>query len=65
MIPEAFWYFSIAGGAVLLAYAVFSLHDPVFTVGQAAGLFIYARNLWFIHRGQRPPGAADAAGGAT
>ena len=66
MIPPAFWYFSLAGGTVLLLYAVFSLKDPVFTVGQAAGLFIYLRNLWFIHKGQRPPGASsDPVGDAA
>lgn len=48
MIPIAFWYFSIAGSAVLLTYAI-QRQDPVFIVGQASGLFIYARNLWFIY----------------
>lgn len=47
MIPTAFWLFSIGGGAVMLAYAIYR-EDPVFITGQAAGLFIYARNLWFI-----------------
>mgnify|MGYP002001624539 FL=1 len=47
VIPIAFWYFSIAGGATLLAYAIHRL-DPVFIVGQAAGLLVYARNLYFI-----------------
>lgn len=49
VIPQAFWYFSVAGGATLLAYAIHR-RDPVFIVGQAAGLFIYARNLQFIWR---------------
>ena len=66
VIPSAFWYFSLGGGTVLLLYAVFSLHDPVFTVGQAAGLSIYARNLWFIRKGAKPPGASgDPAGDAA
>ena len=47
VIPIAFWYFSVAGGATLLAYAIHRL-DPVFIVGQAAGLLVYARNLYFI-----------------
>ncbi len=51
VIPVAFWYFSLAGGATLLAYAIHRL-DPVFIVGQAAGLLVYARNLHFI-RNQR------------
>lgn len=49
VIPLAFWYFSMAGGSILLAYAIYR-KDPVFIVGQAAGLFIYARNLYFIFR---------------
>ena len=49
VIPTYFWYFSVGGGLTLLIYAIHRL-DPVFIVGQAAGLFVYARNLWFIHR---------------
>lgn len=49
VIPNAFWYFSIGGGLVLLSYAVWR-QDPVFTLGQSTGLLIYARNLYFIHR---------------
>ncbi len=49
VIPVAVWYFSIAGGMTLLAYAIHR-KDPVFIVGQATGLFIYSRNLYFIFR---------------
>ncbi|MCL4766635.1 MAG: lipid-A-disaccharide synthase N-terminal domain-containing protein [Hyphomicrobiaceae bacterium] len=62
IVPEAFWYFSLAGGALLFAYAVYRL-DPVFMLGQGMGLFIYARNLHFILRGKRP--AAAPRDGAT
>jgi len=35
----------------------------VFIVGQATGLFIYVRNLWFIYRpGAHPPDAVSPAG---
>jgi lipid-A-disaccharide synthase-like uncharacterized protein len=54
VVPLAFWYFSIAGGATLLAYAIHR-QDPVFIVGQGAGLFIYLRNLQLIHRHRRAP----------
>jgi lipid-A-disaccharide synthase-like uncharacterized protein len=47
IVPLAFWYFSIGGGLTLLAYAIYRA-DPVFIVGQAAGLFIYIRNLQLI-----------------
>lgn len=49
VIPIAFWYFSLVGGVVLLAYAIWR-RDPVFILGQTTGAFIYTRNLLFIHR---------------
>lgn len=49
IVPEAFWYFSLLGGATLLTYAIYR-KDPVFIVGQATGLFIYLRNIYFILR---------------
>lgn len=63
VVPLAFWYFSVAGGATLLAYAIHR-QDPVFIVGQFAGLFIYLRNLQLIYR-QRRTEAADSAGEQT
>ena len=55
VVPLAFWYFSVAGGATLLAYAIHR-EDPVFILGQGAGLFIYARNLQLIYRQRRTAG---------
>jgi lipid-A-disaccharide synthase-like uncharacterized protein len=57
-IPRAFWFLSLGGGLTLLAYAIHR-RDPVFIVGQATGILIYGRNLWFIYgpRGRR--GAGD------
>jgi len=49
VIPLAFWYFSIGGGAVLLLYALWR-KDPVIICGQGLGLFIYLRNLYLIRR---------------
>ena len=51
VIPTAFWYFSVGGGATLLAYAIHR-QDPVFIIGQGAGLFVYFRNLQFLWRDQ-------------
>ncbi len=48
IVPVAFWYFSLAGGLMLLSYAVYRA-DPVFILGQALGVVIYLRNLWLIH----------------
>lgn len=49
----------------LLSYAIYR-QDPVFIVGQAAGLFIYGRNLWFIYcrRASLEPGPLAASQGS-
>ena len=52
IVPKAFWFFSLAGGVTLLAYALYR-RDPVFIAGQGAGLFIYTRNLMLIRREAR------------
>ena len=49
VVPRQFWYFSVGGGLTLLLYALYR-RDPVFILGQGAGLFVYARNLYFIHK---------------
>ncbi len=51
VVPTAFWYLSLGGGLVLLSYAL-SIGDPVFITGQSFGVLVYARNLWFVHRGR-------------
>jgi lipid-A-disaccharide synthase-like uncharacterized protein len=57
VIPMAFWFFSIGGGLLLLGYAVY-IRDPVFIVGQAFGVFVYMRNLYFIRRDKSGAAAA-------
>jgi lipid-A-disaccharide synthase-like uncharacterized protein len=52
VIPVAFWFFSIGGGALLFVYAIYR-KDPVFIAGQGLGLLIYARNLWLIFKEHR------------
>ena len=39
IIPVAFWYCSLAGGVVSLAYAIYIESAP-FIIGQASGLFV-------------------------
>lgn len=58
VIPSAFWYFSMAGGMTLLAYAIHR-RDPVFIIGQGTGLFIYFRNLQFLWRDRKKAKTAD------
>jgi lipid-A-disaccharide synthase-like uncharacterized protein len=57
VIPISFWFFSIGGGLALLIYATHRL-DPVFMLGQGAGLLVYVRNLYLIRRKERRLGEA-------
>ena len=54
MIPVAFWWLSLAGGAALLVYAIHR-GDPVFILGQIGGLFVYGRNLVLLRGTRRTP----------
>ena len=53
-VPISFWWFSIGGGSLLLWYAIWR-KDPVITLGQLVGLFVYTRNLMLIHRPKPVP----------
>jgi len=44
VVPDSFWYLSIAGSMLLLGYALWR-RDVVFTLGQSMGFVVYARNL--------------------
>jgi len=57
VVPVAFWYLSLGGAAILLAYAIWR-RDPVFVLGQAFGFVVYTRNLALIGRRAK---AADRA----
>lgn len=56
-VPVAFWYMSLLGGLITLAYAIYR-QDPVFIAGQSVGAVVYLRNLILIRRqpssGQEP-----------
>ncbi len=56
-VPVAFWYLSLVGGLITLAYAIYR-KDPVFIAGQSIGAFVYLRNLILIHRTDRAKGPA-------
>lgn len=64
IVPEIFWYFSFMGGLMLLIYAIHRM-DPVFILGQAMGLVIYSRNIYFIWLNKKsvtpPPPVKDDA----
>ncbi|HEX8169171.1 MAG TPA: lipid-A-disaccharide synthase N-terminal domain-containing protein [Thermoanaerobaculia bacterium] len=62
-IPVMFWYLSLSGGIVTTVYAIHR-RDPVFIIGQGAGLIVYVRNLMLINRAQSsatPAAPADRA----
>jgi lipid-A-disaccharide synthase-like uncharacterized protein len=52
VIPVAFWYCSLAGGLVTLAYTIYLKSVPL-SLGQASGLIVYGRNLYLIFRERR------------
>ena len=59
-VPIAFWYMSLIGGLITLAYAIYR-KDPVFIAGQSIGAFVYVRNLVLISRSARDPDDAVAS----
>ena len=52
VIPVSFWYLSLAGGLIVLFYAIHRM-DAVFILAYLPGNFIYLRNLYFIHKRKR------------
>lgn len=54
VIPVYFWYLSLIGSLILLAYAIVR-RDPVFILGQSTGFFVYLRNLMLIYRKRAVP----------
>ena len=56
VIPVAFWWLSLAGGLALFVYAIHR-GDPVFILGQVAGLVVYSRNLVLLRRAGSQTGA--------
>jgi len=62
-MPIAFWYLSLVGGLITLAYAIYR-RDPVFIAGQSIGDLVYIRNLMLIHRqGPQPASSSVASAG--
>ena len=60
-IPVAFWWMSLLGASMLLAYFIWR-KDIVGILGQGLGWMIYVRNLSMIYqRGPAKPGIEDDA----
>jgi lipid-A-disaccharide synthase-like uncharacterized protein len=62
-VPLSFWYMSLIGGLITLAYAIYR-KDPVFIAGQGVGAVVYIRNLVLIRRQEPRPadGTAQSVG---
>jgi len=52
VVPTAFWWMSLVGGASLFAYFAWR-QDVVGVLGQCSGVVIYARNLRLIFKARR------------
>lgn len=59
VIPTAFWWFSLFGGVLLLAYGIHR-GEPVIILGQSLGIVVYARNLMLLHHDRRADLAVQA-----
>jgi lipid-A-disaccharide synthase-like uncharacterized protein len=57
-VPVSFWYMSLIGGLITLAYAIYRL-DPVFIAGQSVGSVVYVRNLMLIRRAKQAKGSTE------
>src|SRR5262245_20818766 len=52
VVPELFWWLSLAGGTMLFAYFVWR-QDIVGVLGQSSGIVIYGRNIRLIYKQRR------------
>lgn len=58
IVPPVFWWLSLAGSMLLLAYFLWRT-DIVGILGQSLGFVIYARNLMLIRRARQIDGASE------
>jgi len=54
VVPPLFWWMSLIGSLMLLAY-FFWRRDPIGLLGQAFGSFIYLKNIMWIRNESRQP----------
>ncbi|MEP6567610.1 MAG: lipid-A-disaccharide synthase N-terminal domain-containing protein, partial [Mesorhizobium sp.] len=59
VIPFAFWFFSMGGGLMTLAYGIVR-REPVIILGQALSTIIYVRNIMLILKERRQPKAGSS-----
>lgn len=56
VMPMAFWFLSMAGGLMTLAYGI-ARKEPIIIFGQALSTVIYVRNIVLILRERRGEGS--------
>ena len=59
-VPIPFWYISIVGSCILLAYSI-HIKNPIFMLGFSLNALIYVRNLHLIYKSGEKE-SADSAG---
>lgn len=64
VIPEVFWWLSLAGGVLLFTYFVWR-QDLVGVLGQSSGVVIYARNIKLIKKRAKRQAEELASPGAA
>jgi lipid-A-disaccharide synthase-like uncharacterized protein len=57
-VPVSFWYMSLIGGLITLAYAIYR-EDAVFIAGQSIGSLVYIRNLMLVARASQSVGPSS------
>ena len=60
VVPPLFWWMSLVGSVLLLAYFLWR-RDPIGLLGQAFGSFVYLKNILWIGAEARQPQSAVAA----
>jgi lipid-A-disaccharide synthase-like uncharacterized protein len=58
VVPVAFWYCSLLGGAIVLLYGIVE-SEPIIILGQGLGFIVYGRNLYLIYRKRAEGARAD------
>jgi len=54
-IPVAFWWCSLGGGLIVLAYGLIE-REPIIILGQSCAFLVYMRNLYFIYEKKKREG---------
>lgn len=59
VIPISFWWISMIGSIILLAYSFYRM-DPVFIMGTMFNSVVYVRNLYLIHRARAEDASSES-----